>query len=221
MIENLFSATSEANVYLDKKRSWPDPENSKQNFKSIWKHLPTKVRNLLMVEFVCDPLPRNLVLATQFLATFHREPPNSRIVLLPARQIFSFLLYYSIQTTQSLVEIWRRADARSWKRDGGPVIWCQKYSNNCYHGLSSSNTKIPTQRTLFVDRSISRWSDFDWPSINESWRSCQLSPHPPIELIESSATSKKTRRWVKAASVNKKTTSTIFGQKLTFPHLVR
>ena len=45
-----------------------------------------------MVEFVCDPLPRNLVLATQFLAIFRREPPNSGIVL-PARQIFSFLLF--------------------------------------------------------------------------------------------------------------------------------
>ena len=103
------------------------------------------------------------------------------------------IFFSSIQTTQSLVEIWRRADARSWKRDGGPVIWCQKYSNNCYHGLSSSNTKnsYATHTFCFVNLSISRWGDFDWPSINESWQSCQLNPHPPIELIESSATSKK------------------------------
>ena len=93
LIENLFSATSEANVYLDKKDHGLTQKIAK-NFKSIWKHLPTKVRNLLMVEFVCDPLPRNLVLATQFLAIFHREPPNSRSVL-PVSQIFCFLFFYS------------------------------------------------------------------------------------------------------------------------------
>ena len=91
------------------------------------------------------------------------------------------IFFSSIQTTQSLVEIWRRADARSWKRDGGPVIWCQKYSNNCYHGLSSSNTKnsYATHTFCFVNLSISRWGRF-WLTLDK-WILTKLS-------VESSST---------------------------------
>ena len=45
-----------------------------------------------MVEFVCDPLPRNLVLATQFLAIFRREPP---ILESYYQQDKYFLFFYS------------------------------------------------------------------------------------------------------------------------------
>ena len=217
LIENLFSATSEANVYLDEKDHGLTQKIAKKKLQIHLKapsHESTKsfdgwicLWSSSTQPCSCDAISRNF---SPRISKFSKRTTSK-----------TNIFFSSIQTTQSLVEIWRRADARSWKRDGGPVIWCQKYSNNCYHGLSSSNTKnsYATHTFCFVDLSSSRWGDFDWPSINESWQSSQLNPHPPIELIESSATSKKARRWVKAAFCQQKSDLDNFRPKTDLPSL--
>ena len=162
LIENLFSATSEANVYLDKKDHGLTQKTAKKTSNPFESTFPRKYEIFWWLNLFVILFHATLFLRRNFSQFF---TANLQILEAYYQQDKYFVFFSSIQTTQSLVEIWRRTDARSWKGDGGPVIWCQKYSNNCYHGLSSSNTKnsYATHTFCFVDLSISRWGDFDWP----------------------------------------------------------